>query len=97
MRPCAKSPIFFGWRAAKPKDKEEKMSRTTVDDCVGKCDNRFSLTYFIALRAREIQRRGNALVEERNDKAIVVALREVVNDAVIVPPLAHGEGDNSTA
>ena len=74
------------------------MSRTTVDDCVGKCDNRFNLTYFIALRAREIQRRGNALVEERNDKAIVVALREVANDVAIVPPLAYGaneEGDST--
>ena len=37
---------IFRWRAAKPKDKEEKMSRTTVDDCVGKCDNRFKLNLF---------------------------------------------------
>ena len=63
------------------------MSRTTVDDCMEKCDNRFNLTYFVAKRARDIQRRGNPYIEEFDDKAIVVALREIAEEANVVPPL----------
>ncbi len=64
------------------------MSRTTVDDCMEKCDNRFNLSYRVALRAREIQRRGDPRVDMRDDKTIVAALREVSEGVSAVPPLA---------
>ena len=63
------------------------MARTTVEDCMQQCDNRFNLAYFLSLRARDIQRKGDQLVDIRDDKALVVALREIKNGLTKVPPL----------
>jgi DNA-directed RNA polymerase subunit omega len=53
------------------------MARFTVDDCMEKIPNRFDLTYFSAIRAREIEKSGTTLLkDEEGDKAAVLALRE---------------------
>lgn len=64
------------------------MARTTVEDCMQQCDNRFNLAYHLSLRAREIERKGDQHVEMRDDKAIVVALREIKDGLTKVPPLS---------
>jgi len=54
------------------------MARITVEDCLDKVDNRFELVLVSSKRARQLMV-GNKEpnVEWENDKATVVALREI--------------------
>lgn len=56
------------------------MARITVEDCLENLNNRFELVMLAAKRARQLMR-GSAdpTVPWDNDKATVVALREIAN------------------
>jgi DNA-directed RNA polymerase subunit omega len=58
------------------------MARVTVEDCVDKVPNRFSLVLLAAHRARAIASGAELTVDRDNDKNPVVALREIADDAV---------------
>lgn len=58
------------------------MARVTVEDCVTRVPNRFSLVLLAANRARAIAAGGPLLVDRDNDKNPVVALREIADDVV---------------
>lgn len=58
------------------------MARVTVEDCVDKIPNRFSLVLLSAHRARNISSGSEPLVERDRDKDPVVALREIADGAV---------------
>ncbi len=58
------------------------MARVTVEDCVEKVPNRFSLVLLSAHRARNISSGAEPLVERDRDKDPVVALREIADGAV---------------
>ena len=58
------------------------MARVTVEDCVEKVPNRFSLVLLAAHRARAVSAGAPLLVDRDNDKNPVVALRELAEDAV---------------
>ena len=58
------------------------MARVTVEDCVDKVPNRFSLVLLAAHRARAISSGAELTVDRDNDKNPVVALREIADDAV---------------
>ncbi len=66
------------------------MARVTVEDCLEHVDNRFDLVLLAAKRARQLANGVEPLIPWENDKATVVALREIaeglVDDAVINPP-----------
>ena len=54
------------------------MARITVEDCLEHVDNRFALVLLAAKRARQIMRGSvDPTVPWENDKATVVALREI--------------------
>jgi DNA-directed RNA polymerase subunit omega len=54
------------------------MARVTVEDCLENVDNRFQLVLVASKRARQIMRSGEEpTVAWDNDKATVVALREI--------------------
>jgi DNA-directed RNA polymerase subunit omega len=54
------------------------MARVTVEDAVDRIGNRFDLVLVAARRARQIANQGkNPLVETDNEKATVIALREI--------------------
>ena len=54
------------------------MARVTVEDCLEHVDNRFELVMLATRRARGLRSYGNdPLVPEENDKATVIALREI--------------------
>jgi DNA-directed RNA polymerase subunit omega len=53
------------------------MARVTVEDCLKHVKNRFELVILAAKRARQLMRGKPARVEIDNDKATVVALREI--------------------
>ena len=58
------------------------MARVTVEDCVEKVPNRFSLVLLAAHRARAISAGSSLLVDRDNDKNPVVALREIADDVL---------------
>jgi DNA-directed RNA polymerase subunit omega len=54
------------------------MARFTVADCMDTITNRFDMTIAAALRARQIEKGGDIMVEhEEGDKPAVIALREI--------------------
>lgn len=54
------------------------MARITVEDCLDHVDNRFELVMVGSKRARQIATMNKQpLVPEENDKATVIALREI--------------------
>jgi DNA-directed RNA polymerase subunit omega len=59
------------------------LARVTVEDCVDKIPNRFSLVLLAAHRARNISSGAEPLVERDRDKDPVVALREIAESAVV--------------
>jgi DNA-directed RNA polymerase subunit omega len=58
------------------------MARVTVEDCVEKVPNRFSLVLLASHRARAISNGSHLLIDRDNDKNPVVALREIADEAV---------------
>ncbi len=66
------------------------MARVTVEDCVEKVPNRFSLVLLAAHRARLISSGGPLLVERDDDKNPVVSLREIADGAVEPDGLHEG-------
>ncbi len=58
------------------------MARVTVEDCVEKVPNRFSLVLLAAHRARAISTGSALMIDRDNDKNPVVALREIADEAV---------------
>ncbi|MGH8398066.1 MAG: DNA-directed RNA polymerase subunit omega [Gammaproteobacteria bacterium] len=53
------------------------MARVTVEDCLDHVDNLFQLVLVASKRARQLARGVEPTVPWENDKATVVALREV--------------------
>ncbi|OGT40135.1 MAG: DNA-directed RNA polymerase subunit omega [Gammaproteobacteria bacterium RIFCSPHIGHO2_12_FULL_38_14] len=53
------------------------MARITVEDCLKNVKNRFELVIIASKRARQLMRGQDPKVSWDNDKATVVALREI--------------------
>jgi DNA-directed RNA polymerase subunit omega len=59
------------------------MARITVEDCLKNIHNRFELVIVAAKRARQLEVEGaDPTVAWENDKATVVALREIAKGKV---------------
>ncbi len=75
------------------------MARVTVEDCLGKVDNRFQLVLVATKRARQLAKGAEPFIDWENDKPTVVALREIAEDYVTpsildeVPEEETGEED----
>lgn len=68
------------------------MARVTVEDCLENVDNRFELVMIASKRARQIATGGkDPKVDWENDKATVVALREIADGHVDVSILDEYE------
>ena len=53
------------------------MARVTIEDCLDHVENRFELVLLATKRARQLVNGVEPLVPWENDKATVVALREI--------------------
>lgn len=54
------------------------MARITVEDCLKRVDNRFSLVLMASKRAKQLMKGSSPLIDNKNNnKEIVVALREI--------------------
>ena len=59
------------------------MARITIEDCLHQdVENQFELVLLAAKRARRLANGAEPLVEWQNDKATVVALREIADGKV---------------
>lgn len=59
------------------------MARVTVEDAVDRIGNRFDLILVAARRARQLAVQGKEpLVETKNEKPTVIALREIENGKI---------------
>ena len=56
------------------------MARVTVEDCLEFVDTNYELVLKAAKRARDISEGAQPLVEEDNDKPVVIALREIAEN-----------------
>jgi DNA-directed RNA polymerase subunit omega len=76
------------------------MARITVEDCMQNVDNLFDLVLIAARRARQLVNGAPSSLDWENDKATVLALREIAAGAIghdILnepdPPVAQHEPD----
>ena len=53
------------------------MARVTVEDCLEKVHNRFSLVLLVAKRAKQLMKGDECTAPGRNNKFVVNSLREV--------------------
>jgi DNA-directed RNA polymerase subunit omega len=67
------------------------MARITVQDCLENVDNRFDLVLLASRRARMLANGVDPLVPWENDKATVVALREIAEGLVTEETLVEPE------
>ena len=56
------------------------MARVTVEDCLEFVDTNYELVLKASKRARDIADGAQPLVEEDNDKPVVIALREIAEN-----------------
>lgn len=63
------------------------MARITVEDCLQKVENRFALVMLATKRVRQLKHGAHPLVNPRDNKDIVIALREIAEGKVraVVP------------
>ena len=57
------------------------MARITVEDCLKRVDNRFSLVHLAARRVRQLKKGVPPLVKTKN-REVVIALREIAAGAI---------------
>ncbi len=62
------------------------MARITVEDCLENIENIFEMVLVAAKRARRVAHGADPMVELENDKATVIALREIA-DGHITPSI----------
>ncbi|MEJ2454297.1 MAG: DNA-directed RNA polymerase subunit omega [Candidatus Thiodiazotropha sp.] len=58
------------------------MARVTVEDCMDYVDNRFDLVLLATKRARQLVNGVEPLLPWENDKATVMALREIADGLI---------------
>lgn len=62
------------------------MARVTIEDCLEKISNRYTLAIAAMKRAKQLVRGAQPLSSERDNKEVVLALREIAEGKVRVKP-----------
>jgi DNA-directed RNA polymerase subunit omega len=53
------------------------MARITIEDCTKLVPNRFRLVHMASIRTKQLKKGAKPLVQAEENKAVVVALREI--------------------
>ncbi len=53
------------------------MARVTVEDCLERVENRFALVVLAAKRTKELKRGAPLMVRDRDNREVVMSLREI--------------------
>jgi DNA-directed RNA polymerase subunit omega len=67
------------------------MARVTIEDCIEKVPNRFQLVQMAAIRAKQLKKGANPVLPSEQNKAVVVALREIAA-GLVSPDLSSPGG-----
>lgn len=59
------------------------MARVTVEDCLEQVENRFALVVLASKRTKELKRGAPLLVRDRDNREVVMALREIAGGKVV--------------
>ena len=59
------------------------MARITVEDCLKKVNNRFTVIHMAAKRVRQLRKGAEATLQSKN-KDIVVSLREIAAGNIVI-------------
>ena len=66
------------------------MARVTIEDCIEQIPNRFQLVQMAAIRAKQLKKGANPVLPSEQNKAVVVALREIAA-GLVSPDLSSPE------
>ncbi|MSP56451.1 MAG: DNA-directed RNA polymerase subunit omega [Myxococcales bacterium] len=70
------------------------MARITVEDCLDNVPNRFSLVLLTAERTKQLMKGAQRLIsDERDNKEIVTALREIAAGSIAADTSAFDENE----
>jgi DNA-directed RNA polymerase subunit omega len=58
------------------------MARVTVEDCLEQVENRFALVVLASKRTKELKRGAPLVVRDRDNREVVMALREIASGKV---------------
>ncbi len=58
------------------------MARVTVEDCLERVENRFALVILASKRTKELKRGAPVMVHDRDNREVVMALREIARGHV---------------
>jgi DNA-directed RNA polymerase subunit omega len=58
------------------------MARVTVEDCLERVENRFALVILASKRTKQLKRGAPLLVKGRDNREVVMALREIARGSV---------------
>ena len=72
------------------------MARITVEDCLTKVPNRFTLVNMVAKRVRQIREGSEYLVSSPKNEDIVVSLREIAAGKVVIKSEKEPEEEPET-
>jgi DNA-directed RNA polymerase subunit omega len=53
------------------------MARVTIEDCLDQVENRFALVVLASKRTKELKRGAPLLVRSRDNREVVMSLREI--------------------
>ena len=73
------------------------MARVTIEDCLKKVNNRFTLVHLGAKRVIQLRKGATPLVDAPKNKEVVLALREIAAGLVNSDSLAQIEPDELIA
>ena len=73
------------------------MARVTIEDCLKKVNNRFTLVHLGAKRVIQLRKGATPLVDAPKNKEVVVALREIAAGLVDFESIGQIEPDELTA
>ena len=71
------------------------MARVTIEDCLKKVNNRFSLVHLGAKRVIQLRKGATPLVEAPKNKEVVLALREIAAGVVDFDSIAQLEHEET--
>ena len=68
------------------------MARVTVEDCLDKVENRFLLVMLASKRFKQLYKGVKPLIESKNNRQVVTALREIAASKVTYEVLKKHHG-----
>ena len=71
------------------------MARITVDDCLEEVGNRFSLVHVASKRTKQLLNGSRPRVAPRNEKPVIVALREIAANKVHMNLVEHTDSSEN--